>query len=68
MSKPEANGSKQGNTTMIFKTEMEAFNYAESTGKSWTITKTKKGWKLDPLKSHADWMPIFQANWASQVK
>ena len=53
---------------MIFKTEMEAFNYAETTGKHCAITKTSKGWKVGPLKSHADWMPIFQANWASQVK
>jgi len=53
---------------MIFKTETEAFAYAETTGKHCAITKTSKGWKVEPLKSHADWMPIFQANWASQVK
>jgi len=36
---------------MIFKTEMEAFNYAESTGKSWAITKTKQGWLVEPIEA-----------------
>ena len=53
---------------MIFKTEKEAFDYAESTGKSMAITPTKKGWKVEPLKSHPDWVAVFNAHWASQVK
>jgi len=51
MSKPEANGDNQGNTTMIFRTEMEAFNYAETTGKMMAITKTKKGWLVEFIEA-----------------
>jgi hypothetical protein len=58
----------KGKHGMFFKTETEAFNYAEASGKSCVITKTKRGWKVSELKKHASWVNAFQANWASQVK
>jgi hypothetical protein len=36
---------------MTFKTETEAFNYAETTGKHCAITKTKTGWKVEPIEA-----------------
>lgn len=54
---------------MIFKTEKEAFSYAESTGLHMVMTPVKNGWKVEPLKTETpEWVKTHQAIWASQVK